>query len=81
MLTSGAYGYLSDYLLFWLLLVSLLVHTWCFFQMFPRQKYKKLGLAQFSKEVHRVFPDVETARHRDGEDRRRYFDGIGWSVN
>ncbi len=41
---SGAYGYLSDYVLFWCLLISLLVHTWCFFKLFPREKYKKTGL-------------------------------------
>ena len=40
MLTSGVFGYLADYLLWWLLLISLFVHTWCFFRFFPRKKYR-----------------------------------------
>jgi len=44
MLTSGVFGYLSDYLLFWLLLISLFVHTWFFFRLFPRERHKKTGL-------------------------------------
>ncbi len=44
MWASGAYGYLLDYLLFWGVVVSLFVHTWCFFKLFPRKKYKKTGL-------------------------------------
>ena len=35
MLTSGVFGYLFDYLLWWILLASLLVHTWCFLRFFP----------------------------------------------
>lgn len=45
MLTSGAYGFLVDYLILWLALISLVAHTWCFFKLFPREKYKKAGLA------------------------------------
>jgi len=44
MLTSGAFGYLADYLLWWLALLSLFVHTWCFFKFFPRNRHRKLGL-------------------------------------
>lgn len=44
MLTSGVYGYLSDYVLFWLMLLSLLLHTWCFFKFFPRERLRKTGL-------------------------------------
>ena len=44
MLTSGVFGYLSDYLLWWVLLISLFVHTWCFFRMFPRKKHPRTGL-------------------------------------
>jgi lysophospholipase L1-like esterase len=38
MMTSGLYGYMQDYLLWVILFVSLLVHTWCFFKFFPRAK-------------------------------------------
>lgn len=41
---SGVYGYLSDYLLWWALFFSLLIHTWCFFKFFPRKKYPRCGL-------------------------------------
>ena len=44
MLTSGAFGYFSDYLLWWLALISLLVHTWCFFRFFPWKRYRWPGL-------------------------------------
>jgi len=44
MLVSGAYGYISDYLLLWAMLISLFVHTWFFFKLFPRSKYRKTGL-------------------------------------
>lgn len=45
MLTSGVFGYLADYLLWLVLYVSLVVHTWCFFKFFPRKRLKKSGLA------------------------------------
>ena len=41
---SGAFGYLTDYLLWLAIYVSLLVHTWCFFRFFPRDKHRKSGL-------------------------------------
>ncbi len=44
MLTSGMFGYLADYALWWLVLISVVVHTWCFFQFFPRRRYRRLGL-------------------------------------
>lgn len=44
MFVTGAFGYLFDYLIWWALFFSLLVHTWCFFRFFPRVKYRKLGL-------------------------------------
>jgi len=44
MLTSGAFGYLSDYILWWILFLSLLIHTWCFFKFFPWRRHRKLGL-------------------------------------
>lgn len=44
MLTSGVFGYLFDYLLWWILLASLFVHTWCFLRFFPRTKHRKAGL-------------------------------------
>ncbi|MGB2984953.1 MAG: SGNH/GDSL hydrolase family protein [Phycisphaerae bacterium] len=45
MLAGGVFGYLADYALWWVLYLSLLVHTWCFFRFFPRRKRRKLGLA------------------------------------
>lgn len=44
MLSSGAFGYLLDYLLWWVLLASIFVHTWCFFRYFPRKKHPRSGL-------------------------------------
>ncbi len=44
MLAVGAFGYLGDYLLWWALLLSLLVHTWCFFRFFPRRQWRAVGL-------------------------------------
>jgi len=44
MLTSGVFGYLADYFIWWLLLVSLLIHTWCFFRYFPKKRWPKSGL-------------------------------------
>lgn len=45
MLTGNAFGYLADYLVWWLAYLSILVHTWCFFRFFPRRQYRKAGLA------------------------------------
>ncbi len=44
MWASGAYGYLSDYLWWWVAVTSILVHTWCFFRFFPRNRFRKSGL-------------------------------------
>ncbi len=44
MLTSGAFGYLLDYLVAWALFLSLLVHTLCFFRLFPRRRFRRTGL-------------------------------------
>jgi len=41
MLTSGVYGYMADYLLWWVLLASLIVHTWCFFKFFGWKRFRK----------------------------------------
>ncbi len=38
MWATGAYGYLLDYLLWWGLYISLLLHTWCFFRFFPERR-------------------------------------------
>lgn len=38
MLTSGAFGYLLDYLIWWMLLISIVVHTSCFFRFYPRTR-------------------------------------------
>ena len=44
MLTSGVFGYLTDYLLFWALFASLVIHAWCFFRCFPREKRPRAAL-------------------------------------
>lgn len=44
MLISGAFGYMADYLLLWLVLFSLIVHSWCFFKFFPWRRRKRTGL-------------------------------------
>lgn len=41
MFTSGAFGYLADYLLAWLIFFSLLIHTWCFFKLFPKNPRRR----------------------------------------
>ncbi|MEK6797680.1 MAG: SGNH/GDSL hydrolase family protein [Planctomycetota bacterium] len=42
---TGAFGYLADYLLWWVLCLSLLVHAWCFFRFFPPTRSRKARLA------------------------------------
>lgn len=44
MLAEGAFGYWGDYLVWWVLLLSLLFHTWCFFRLFPRERHRRAGL-------------------------------------
>lgn len=41
---GGMYGYLGDYAVLWLMLISLIVHTWCFFRFFPKAKQPRLRL-------------------------------------
>lgn len=41
---NGAFGYIFDYILWWVIFVSLIVHTWCFFRFFPRKRRPRLGL-------------------------------------
>ena len=87
MLTSGAYGYLSVYLLFWLLLISLFAHTWFFFKLFPRERFKKsgvvlgnvlvflcmLGVVALAMESHIRFAVVETDSFGVSLPARRWF--------
>ncbi len=42
MLMSGVFGYMLDYLVWCLLFLSLLVHTWCFFRFFPKRAFGRL---------------------------------------
>jgi hypothetical protein len=44
MWSTGYYGHLSDYLWWWVALLSLGVHTWCFFRLFPRSRLPKVRL-------------------------------------
>ena len=41
---TGYYGFLADYLWWWAALASLLLHTCCFFRLFPRQRHPRLRL-------------------------------------
>ena len=74
MLTSGMYGYLGDYLLFWALFLSLLANTWCFFRLLPPPKRPRvrlvvgnvlvftclLGFVSLAIESHLRFVSVRT---------------------
>ncbi len=40
----AVYGYLFDYVLWWVIFLSLVVHAWCFFKFFPRRQRRKTGL-------------------------------------
>jgi len=44
MWSSGYYGYLSDYVASWLILISLIVHAWCFFRFVKRDRHPRLTL-------------------------------------
>jgi len=44
MWATGYYGYLTDYLLGWLCVFSVLAHTWCFFRFVPRKGARAAGL-------------------------------------
>jgi len=44
MLTSGVFGYLFDYILWWAVFFSLVVHAWCFFRFFPKRKFRRTAL-------------------------------------
>ncbi len=37
-------GYALDYLLWWIAFASLLIHTWCFFRLFPTNRRPRLRL-------------------------------------
>jgi len=42
--TTGAFGYMFDYFLWCILFASLVVHTYCFFRLFPRKRLPRTGL-------------------------------------
>lgn len=44
MWATGAYGYLTDYLLWWVIFGSLLAHAWCFFRLWPADRRARLRL-------------------------------------
>ena len=44
MWASGAYGYLFDYLWWWLIPASLVIHTWCFFKLTPTRRWPRARL-------------------------------------
>lgn len=44
MWASGAFGYPLDYFLWWVVLASLILHTWCFFKFFPRDRLRRFRL-------------------------------------
>jgi len=85
--SGGAFGYFSDYLIFWLLFLSLLLHTWCFFRCFPRKRRPKtalvlgnalvlfsmLGLVAICAETYLRFAAVETDAFGVSLPARRWF--------
>jgi len=87
MLTSGVFGYPTDYLLFWLIFVSLVIHTWCFFRYFPRKKQPRtalvlgnglvfacmLSVVALAAETHLRFVSVETDAFGMSLPARRWF--------
>lgn len=44
MIRAGVFGYLFNYLVWWVLLISILLHTWCFFKFFPKSKRPRTAL-------------------------------------
>ena len=44
MFETGAYGHLSDYLWWYVVVASLLVHTWCFFKLCRPDRHPRLRL-------------------------------------
>lgn len=44
MWSTGYYGYLSDYLWWWMVLGSVVVHTWCFFRLTTGKRSPRLRL-------------------------------------
>jgi lysophospholipase L1-like esterase len=42
--SSGQFGFLSDYLWWWVASASLVLHAWCFFRFFPRARYPRAFL-------------------------------------
>ena len=71
---SGYYGYLSDYLLWCVLLGSVWAHTWCFFKVWPADHRRRarlvlgniivticmLGTIAFGLETYLRFVSVST---------------------
>lgn len=80
-MTSGAFGYLGDYAVLWLLFASLLVHTWCFVRFFPRERFRRLGLVLGNALV---FLCMAGAVGLAGESYFRFLcvetDPFGWSL-
>ena len=86
-LTGGAFGYMGDYVFLWALLLSLLVHTWCYFKFVPWRKLGKLGLvlgnvlvfacmvgvAAMAAESHLRFVAVSTDGYGVSLPARRWF--------
>lgn len=86
-LSAGLFGYISDYLLWWGLYLSLILHTWCFFRLFPIKQFRKLGLfignafitlcllglVAISMESYLRFAAVETDSFGESLPARRWF--------
>ncbi len=86
MLTSGVFGYLLDYLIWWLLFLSLIAHTWCFFRFFPQHRRRLrlffgnvlvfaclLGAAAMAAESYFRFIAVQTDSFGMSLPARRWF--------
>lgn len=54
-LSAGLFGYISDYLLWWGLYLSLILHTWCFFSFVSDYKIPQAWIVH-RKCTHHALP-------------------------
>ncbi len=87
MMLASVYGFMADYLLWWVLLLSLILHTWCFFRLFPRERRPRLrlvvgnalvtlcllGVAAILGETYLRFLSIETDSFGTSLASRRWF--------
>ena len=85
---TGFFGFLSDYVWWWVVFVSLVVHTWCFLRFFPRERGPRtrlvvgnvlvtaclLSLAANVAETYLRFLNIETDAYGVTLTARRWFE-------